>query len=428
VFTHRALRLAASFLTAFALAAGSARAADAQEFTGAIFTTESTCTVVNGNTIYDERTDVYLNGGPETKGGNPFASPAGLPDGAYFVKITDPSGAVVLGTSVGSANEQPVVVVNGAFEQCYQLWSILVMGSDATATGYDYTPNEGGVYKVWVSRTADFIESSSKTDNFKLRVADTLPSTGTLTVTKFYDANANGTYDFEDVITGWAVSVTHPVHAPEAFARTTPVSLTLVPGDYTVSEQMPVEANWRATTGVTQGATVAAGQTTAVSFGNLCLGAGGGHTLGFWSNKNGQVFAQTQMGMLSAANLVTEKGTPFNPTGYAEFRKWLLDGKATNMSYMLSVQLSAMLLNVASGNVNAWSLVEAPGTGSANALGYAFVTNLIAEANALLAANPITMSDSAIRSRLENVKNALDNGNNNLNFVQAHPCAFSFGQ
>lgn len=65
-------------------------AAQAQPISGAIFTTNSACTQVNGN-IYDNKGDVYLDGGPPAPGA------AGLPDGFYWVQVTDPSGAVVLG-------------------------------------------------------------------------------------------------------------------------------------------------------------------------------------------------------------------------------------------------------------------------------------------------------------------------------------------
>src|SRR5947207_7706025 len=149
---------------------------------GAIFTTDSTCTDVNVN-IYDNKEDVYIDGGPAHPGA------AGLPDGSYCVQVTDPSGATVLGKSDPAA----VTVVDGEFVQCYQLTSILKTGSSGfTVPGYDDTPNPGGEYKVWVSTDCDFINNSTKTDNFQVRT-DCLK--GTVCVTKFYDANANGVQD-----------------------------------------------------------------------------------------------------------------------------------------------------------------------------------------------------------------------------------------
>ena len=116
------------------------------DLTGAIFTTDSEGTPVNQN-IYTSRLDVYLNGGPAA-GGNPNKPPAGLPDGEYYCQVTEPNGDV-LGTSVGSADETPIVVVNGVFAENYQLWAILIQ-PDLSA-GYALTSNPGGEYKVWVS-------------------------------------------------------------------------------------------------------------------------------------------------------------------------------------------------------------------------------------------------------------------------------------
>jgi hypothetical protein len=63
----------------------------AMAYTGAIFTTKSDGTTVDQN-IYNLRTDVYLNGGPQNQ------KSAGLPDGTYYFQVTDPSGAVLLST------------------------------------------------------------------------------------------------------------------------------------------------------------------------------------------------------------------------------------------------------------------------------------------------------------------------------------------
>src|SRR6266705_2265541 len=103
----------------------------AAQLTGAIFSTDSTCTDVNRN-IFAIKDDVYIDGGPAHPGG------AGLPDGSYCVQVTDPSGATVLGKSDPGA----VTVVDGEFVQCYQLTSILKTGSSGfTVPGYDVTPN-----------------------------------------------------------------------------------------------------------------------------------------------------------------------------------------------------------------------------------------------------------------------------------------------
>src|ERR1700720_4239952 len=53
---------------------------------GAIFTTNSGGTQVNGN-LYLSKTDVYLNGGPQNK-----QDPGLVPDGTYYCQVTHPSG------------------------------------------------------------------------------------------------------------------------------------------------------------------------------------------------------------------------------------------------------------------------------------------------------------------------------------------------
>lgn len=167
-------------------------------------------------------------------------------------------------------------------------------------------------------------------------------------------------------------------------------------------------------------------------FGNVLLGGGGGKTLGFWSNKNGEQRMNQTLGMaaalagLSAQNLRTAGGANFNPATYKQFRTWLLDANATNMAYMLSAQYAAMWLNVNAVNgsnpgVSAGSIIYAPGTNSANFLGFATVGAVMAEANAELGLHGTAGEGAPWRAYQEALKNALDKANNNLNFVQPWP-------
>jgi hypothetical protein len=71
---------------------------------GAIFTTTSTGAVVNGN-IYAAKQDVYLSGGPQNQ------NASGLPDGAYYFQVTDPSGKTLLSTDPITC--RTLQVVNG---------------------------------------------------------------------------------------------------------------------------------------------------------------------------------------------------------------------------------------------------------------------------------------------------------------------------
>jgi hypothetical protein len=199
-----------------------------------------------------------------------------------------------------------------------------------------------------------------------------------------------------------------------------------------VTESAPVQPNWIPTTATSVNLTVDAGETEVVEFGNVCLGAGGGKTLGFWSNKNGKAVMDDggslapELALLSSLNLRNEDGSNFDPATYSQFRSWLLAANGANMAYMLSAQLAAMALNVEAGFVNSAALIYAPGTLSANPLGFASVGAVMAEANAFLGTYGLVLDGHAHRAHFEALKNALDRANNNLTFVQAAPCAFTF--
>jgi hypothetical protein len=155
----------------------------AEPLSGAIFTTDSSGVPVNLN-IYAAKEDVYLNGAP---GINAPVGAAGLPAGTYSFQVTDPSGKTLLSTDA-VACRQFTVDASGVIR------SVAASGACAHATGisgddmgitvqlfpFADTPNNGGVYKVWVTPTSllncsapgnkhCFVPGDSKTDNFKVR-------------------------------------------------------------------------------------------------------------------------------------------------------------------------------------------------------------------------------------------------------------------
>jgi hypothetical protein len=119
--------------------------------TGALDTTDSTCTTTNENQ-YANRGTVYLRGN-------------NLTDGEYYVQVTEPNGTTVLGSSVDATDPTPVTVEDGSIVGCPRLWDLVNKESDHTK-GYDATTNNGGEYKVEISQSADF--SDRKSDNFKV--------------------------------------------------------------------------------------------------------------------------------------------------------------------------------------------------------------------------------------------------------------------
>jgi prealbumin domain-containing protein/PEP-CTERM motif-containing protein len=104
---------------------------------------------------------------------------------------------------------------------------------------------------------------------------DPTPDPGDLRICKFLDDEADGSYDGdEDLLEGWSFLVT----GPDDFSQEVVtgdngcVSLTgLTPGEYTILEtdaRLTAPEPWLVTTGISQDATVIAGQETTVYFGN----------------------------------------------------------------------------------------------------------------------------------------------------------------
>lgn len=148
---------------------------------GAIFTTTVNGSRVDAN-IYVSKDAVYLDGGP---GNGAPAKAASLPEGDYYFQVTDPSGKILLSTDALQCRRFHVSSAG--------LINAVLGGGCAHATGVDQdhgaltvqlmpyldTPNPGGEYKAWVTPVGEFdssrhtfhgfVESESKTDNYKVR-------------------------------------------------------------------------------------------------------------------------------------------------------------------------------------------------------------------------------------------------------------------
>ncbi len=433
--------------------------------------------LVNCN-IYAAKSAVWINGGP-TNG------TSALSDGTYFFVVGVPGGelcGVDDGTD-GSALAPPTPCPENNLSDDFDAYTnrtfTVVNHHISTYSGshdfengkirlmpYSDTTNPGGEYFVGIcqytpddSATPDINEltypvasSSCKYDNFKIKsgpecTGDCTPTPfGVVSGEKYYDANANGQLDpGEAGIANWPIDFTDGTTPNTQLTDSQgEFSLNLDPAGYTFQEELPnAPTTWMQTgntvdqTGSNAGAAgesatlnsdksytvtvVDGGITTGINFGNLCVGAGGGLTLGFYSNKNGQAtVTSADLSFLTGLNLVDAKGIAFNPTSAKSLASWLLSATATNMAYMLSAQLATMELNVRHNLVSASALIYAPGTTSANGNGFATVQSVMDEGNTLLgsAGGNLTVVASALRTQEEAVKTALDHGNNNLNFVQ----------
>jgi len=243
--TRLVLTIAVALLLAFA----SAVPASAQ-LPGAIFTTDVNGSRVNQN-IYENKCDVYLDGGP---GPNAPATAASLPDGDYYFQVTDPSGQVLLSTDP-VANRQFTVEGGRITASTHPTGTDQDQGAlTVQLCPFNDTPNRGGVYKVWATPVGSFvgdptlvdngytpgyfhgfIPASSKTDNFKVKHAG--GHVACLTIGKFFDANGNGVLDRGESTLNWPVTVTDPNGALIGGQLFTPATLcNLVPGTYTVTE------------------------------------------------------------------------------------------------------------------------------------------------------------------------------------------------
>ena len=451
-------RLQGSVLGSAVLACIVAGGAHAQNISGAIFTTTSDGSTVNAN-HYDAKTDVYLNGGPTN-----CISP-GLPAGDYYFMVTNPPGSVQL--SLDSTFDRQFRVTplsSGKIGQNLGNAATHPNGTSPCAGGitirlakdaFDFadTDNPGGVYKAWITRKADFdtycnttygagvdcglegfIHSNTKTDNFK--VAGNAVYNGKLKAFKFYDKNANGKYDdgYDIPLPNWKMTLTSVGQGVDSTKLTgatgTAVWDPLVPDDdYFVTEGKPLQTNWVHSTTIYSGhdgspqnpagpLAVIANQTTYVAFGNYCTKPSNGRTLGFWSNKNGQALIDSyDLAALRALNLRNASGANFDPYDYATFRTWLLGGTATNMAYMLSVQLAAMKLNVRNGFVNGNGFYVPAGK---------TINQIMDAANLSLATNYLTVSGHPQRAYQETLKNWLDQLNNGAGVLSRYPCKYTF--
>jgi hypothetical protein len=405
---------------------------------------------------YQGKVFVYMSGGPTR---------AGLSDGDYFFAVLAPgyqNGGFLdgaegnlsdtfaggtdgdLGSGDGVANRTFSVASHGitAYGGTHAMGTSPNGKPIIALAPFDDTDNPGGVYVLAICAVGAAGPSDCKYDAFRIAAGEG-PRFATVSGAKYYDANTNGQYDpGEPFLAGWPIGYTDAVSGviPTEADGTFRVELTA--DAYRFWEVLPLAGSTWTQTGnlVSQAAasdgasvalaadktyalTVADGSTvTGLYFGNVCLGAGGGHTLGFWSNRNGQaLFGADDLRAMDALDLRDAAGASFDPATYAAFRTWLLNATATNMAYMLSAQLAAMDLNILNGFVDPAWLAYAPGTSGANANGFVTVGGLVAEADASLAAYGYTPAGSPERAHQEALKTALDSANNDRTFVQPTP-------
>lgn len=431
------------------------------QLTGAIWTTTKNATQVDGN-IYDSKQAVYLNGGPPPNA--PHGAAALSPDGWYYFQVTDPSEKNLLSTD--DISKRQVLVQNGYF---------VAANNHKTGAGklpgtitvqlfpFANTPNPGGEYKVMITPvdkyspgqgSFGFVDAWCKKDNFKVKERRRDPIVSGF---KFYDVNGNGVFDDgEEAIAGWQVNIdwfdgtNHLIQT--ATTGTNGQWGSIIPQgavSFTVCEVMP-NGSWIQTgplnsavnstnnaiaSGGCWSGSVGNNDVLDLYFGNLCVHESGGHTIGFWHNQNGLAqleddgSLEPELALLRSYSLRSSDGSNYDPiVFYSDINNvglsdWLTkESNGKNMANMLSVQMTAVILNIEAGFVDGDGLVLYNG-------GLVSISYLIATANQSLVNFPTTFDNHPERAFQTVLKDIFDAINNNqLVIISPHPCAFSYPQ
>jgi len=255
------------------------------------------------------------------------------------------------------------------------------------------------------------------------------PAQGSLSACKYYDFNTNGVQDGSEInLPNWPMTIT-PLDGgiPAVGTQITDVTgcvtwshLDPSLSPYSITEGIPIQANWFQSNGTSQDVTVVPADIATVKFGNYCKVPSGGLTIGFWSNKNGQALI-TSDDLLALRNLCLKNGngTDFDPTTKDQVKSFLLGANAINMANMLSAQLTAMTLNIRHGFVNPTSFDLCSG---------GTIGQLVTDAAAALCSDGSTPAGDPNRATQESLKSCIDQLNNGAPVVPATPCPYSFPQ
>lgn len=259
----------------------------------------------------------------------------------------------------------------------------------------------------------------------------------TLSVIKFYDANANGVVDEgEFLLDDWYFTIGEDLYS-------TPFSDIVDAGTYIIAELTPNEPNWVAS-GITVDGTedhnvisdtevevsLADGGDVTVYFGNYCLVPSGGMSPGYWGQvimSKGKNPVPTDSRRISSelyaafdeyitdvnsVTLVNNDGSDAEFDNALELSQWIGSGlNAQNMAAQLSRHTAAMILNILSGAVD----------------GEAYYIPAEMTVQEVLNAAKAALNDpAATRKDMETLKDWLDELNNGANVIPTEPCPYTF--
>jgi hypothetical protein len=232
----------------------------------------------------------------------------------------------------------------------------------------------------------------------------------------FLDANRDGDRDAgENGLAGWQVRL---VTGSTSVLATTDQNGHYVFADVTAASytvELVLSPGYIATT---------AGQFAieVCSCGNVAVGDFGvapqmmnceGHTIGFWRNRNGLALVQQHniLATLPALYLRNLCGQHVSPGTLSAWRCYLQNANSWNMAYMLSAQLAAMHCNVMAGFVDPNCMIHDCHLGNIT------IGELMQRSILSLMAHGYTPVCSPWRNEQARLKTALDNANNNRNWL-----------
>ena len=231
----------------------------------------------------------------------------------------------------------------------------------------------------------------------------------------FLDADRDGVRDTgENGLSGWTVSLvtgtttvttTTDSNGNYVFANVTAATYTVELG---IASGYVATTTAQASIEVCGCADVAVGDFGAAPEMMNC----DGHTIGFWRNRHGLALVQANniLATLPALHLRNFCGQQVAPGSLHSFKCYLQGANSWNMAYMLSAQLLAMHCNVLAGFVDPNCMIQDC------RLGTMTIAELMQRSITSLMAHGFTPPCSQYRREQENLKNALDNANNNRNW------------
>jgi len=256
-------------------------------------------------------------------------------------------------------------------------------------------------------RVLHFPNSCAKTDNFKVKEKSGGPPRGQVVISgrKVFDVDCDGGADAP--IQNFKILISPPDASGNTFACTSSLGIygfivNANSGSFAISEVMP--AGWQSCDASTsQNVNVGSTNVVVPDFHNRCfLPLTGGRTKGFWHNKNGAaILAANDPAwriLLNSLNLVNADGSAFDiplALSFADAHEllatYLTNGSnaGANMALQISAQLAAAALNVSAfGGVDG-TLVIFVGANPCGITPFISINDLLAAANAFLAANPL---------------------------------------